>query len=425
MGIWNQVRARLPKRLIPWGHSYGSMGVMRLPAITGAEDLEVPRASTALQHPAVMASVNIISRGIAVAPIKVRGIDGAEPAPEAKRIEDWLNRTWSHNFTAYTSKEKLVRDVLLHGVGAAVVSRAGGRPVAIHTIDPGTLTKERRPDGSIKYRISAVDPVVEFESAEVVELSYQLQSDGISWVSPVQAGWNAISAGLLALAFQRDLFARGASPWLILKGDERAIGEAGWQKTQETFNRRLEEVQRGGRRAVLLPDRVDVSEVGMDPVAAQLEQLGQQSVEQIARLYGVPLSFLADPRAGGYASLEEESRRLVRQTLGPYAEQLEQQLDKVLFPAGRHRVKLDLDSDIRGDAATRWTNYTAAIRSGVMTPNEVRALEGMAPSDDPAADQLMKQGAMVPLSSDESEPPQFAPEEQINPFEEEDPDDEE
>ena len=421
LGIWNQIRARLPKRLFPWGHSYGSTGVLRLPGIEGAGDIRTPRVSTALQHPAVVAAVTTISRGIAVAPLKVVASDGGEPGPEAKRIEGWLNRSWAHGVTAYDGKAKLVKDVLLHGVGAAVVTRTAGRPVALHVLDPETLTKERKPNGSITYRISAVDPVSVFDTSEVVEINWLLDPDGIGWVSPIDAGWSAISAGLLAILYQRDLFGRGASPWLILKGDERSIGEEGWSAAQDAFNRRLDQLQSGGRRAVLLPDRVDVTEVGMDPQAAQLEQLGQQSVEQIARLYGIPLSFLADPRAGGYASLEEESRRLVRQSLAPYAVQLEQQLDKVLFPAGMHRVLVDLDAGIRGDAATRWANHAIAVRSGILTPNEIREIEGIPPSNDSAADTLMRQGALVPLSSDEPEMPFNEP---VDPFEEEDPDNE-
>ena len=399
--------------------------MLRLPGIKGSGDLQTPRVSTALQHPAVVAAVTTISRGIAVAPIKVVPARGGQPAPDALRVESWLNRSWAHGMTAYDGKAKLVRDVLLHGVGAAVVTRAAGRPVALHVLDPQTLTKERKPNGSITYRISAVDPVSVFPTDDVVEVNWMIKHDGISWVNPIDAGWSAISAGLLAILYQRDLFGRGASPWLILKGDERSIGEEGWAATQEQFNRRIDQLQSGGRRAVLLPDRIDVTEIGMDPQAAQLQQLGQQSVEQIARLYGIPLSYLADPRSGGYASLEEESRRLVRQSLAPYATQLEQQLNKVLFPAGMHKVKVDLDDGIRGDVATRWANHAVAVRSGIMTPNEIREIEGMEPSDDPAADVLLRQGALVPLSSDEPEEPQLPPDGQANPFEEEDPDDEE
>ena len=419
LGILKQIRARLPKRLIPWRHSYGATGLVRLPGIKGSDDLNHPTAAKALQHPAVVAAVNTISRGIAVAPIKVIAKGGGEAAPEALRVEDWLNRSWSHGVTAYDAKEKIVRDILLHGIGAGVVTKSAGRPVAIHIVEPSTLTKERKPNGAITYRITAVDPAIVWDTSQVVELTWMTDSDGVGFFNPVEVGWSAISAGLLAIAFQRDFWARGASPWLIAKTEGVTnMGDERWEAAQKNLSRTMDMMVKGGRRMVLLPDRVSFTEVGMDPNAAQLTELGEQSVEQIARLYGIPLSFLADPRAGGYASLEEESRRLLRQTLAPYAMKLEKQLDKCLFPAGQHHVKVDLDAELRGDSATRWANHNIALRSGVLTPNEVRELEGYMPSDNPAADMLWRQGAMEPLEEPTDEPEPELPQLPFNaPFE--------
>jgi len=52
---------------------------------------------------------------------------------------------------------------------------------------------------------------------------------------------------------------------------------------------------------------------------------------------------------------------------------------------------------LRGDFKTRMDAHAASIQNGIRTPNEVRDAENLPPM--PAGDDLMMQGATVPIRS--------------------------
>lgn len=61
----------------------------------------------------------------------------------------------------------------------------------------------------------------------------------------------------------------------------------------------------------------------------------------------------------------------------------------------RMEIEFDFDALLRADAKSRFEAYRIGINTGVMTPNEARAMEHL-PSM-PGGDQLLVQGAMMPI----------------------------
>ena len=46
-----------------------------------------------------------------------------------------------------------------------------------------------------------------------------------------------------------------------------------------------------------------------------------------------------------------------------------------------HELELDLAGFLRGDPETRWKSHEIAVKNRVLTPNEVRVVEGWNPRD--------------------------------------------
>jgi HK97 family phage portal protein len=118
-------------------------------------------------------------------------------------------------------------------------------------------------------------------------------------------------------------------------------------------------------------------------------------------LYGVPPWFLQDLSNANFANSENQDLHLVKHTLAHWTNAWESQMNLKLFGrrVNNRRVRLNMDSLLRGDFKTRADAIAALVQSGVYTPNDGRGYMGLEKSADPNADKQYIQGATVPLGT--------------------------
>ena len=133
--------------------------------------------------------------------------------------------------------------------------------------------------------------------------------------------------------------------------------------------------------------------------SAQLVELKQFVVKEIARLLNLSPVFLQDLTDGTYSNTEQQDLQLTKYTLTRWAKQLEQEMNLKLFgrKANRLFVEFNMDGILRGDFASRMAGHAQAIQNGIETPNEARQMENRPAL--PHGDQLLIQGATVPLGT--------------------------
>jgi HK97 family phage portal protein len=113
---------------------------------------------------------------------------------------------------------------------------------------------------------------------------------------------------------------------------------------------------------------------------AQLLDTRRFSVEEIARIYRVPLALLGHPTPGAmsYASVEAQNLSFVQYSLRPILERIEQSLS-ALLPESDGFIRFNLDALLRGTTNERYDAYTKGLREGFLSLNDVHAYEDMAP----------------------------------------------
>jgi HK97 family phage portal protein len=113
---------------------------------------------------------------------------------------------------------------------------------------------------------------------------------------------------------------------------------------------------------------------------AQLLEARRFNVEDIARLFRVPISLLGHPVAGSmsFASVEAQNLSFVQHSLRPLLERLEQALSGLL-PETEGFIKFNLDALLRGTTLERFDAYTKGLREGFLSLNDVRSVEDLAP----------------------------------------------
>lgn len=113
---------------------------------------------------------------------------------------------------------------------------------------------------------------------------------------------------------------------------------------------------------------------------AQFLETRKFQVEEIARLYRVPLHMIGDLEHATFSNIEQQSLEFVKYTLDPWLVRWEQSLQKSLLSdseKGQYFIKFNVDGLLRGDYASRMQGYATARQNGWMSANDIRELEDM------------------------------------------------
>jgi HK97 family phage portal protein len=117
---------------------------------------------------------------------------------------------------------------------------------------------------------------------------------------------------------------------------------------------------------------------------AQLLEARKFNVEDIARIFRVPLTLLGHPVAGAmsYSSVEAQNLSFVQYSLRSLLERLEQSLSPLL-PESDGFIRFNLDALLRGTTIERFDAYTKGLREGFLSLNDVRNYEDLSSLGDP------------------------------------------
>lgn len=350
---------------------------------------------TALKVPAVSAAVNFLAGTMAGLPLHIykRGNEGRTrvTGPLAVMLHDAPNDFIS----SFEWRKQLFADKLTHGRGLAYIEKNGaGTPVNIWPLDPGKVTVKR--DGFVNvYEYVQDGRTIRYRADEIIDLPFMLKSDGFSHRGPVAMGKDAIGLAIAVNQYGSKFLANGGVPPFAISGNFQS--PASMQRASDDLAKAVEKAAKENRQAVTLPTGLEIKPIGANPEQSQMIDTQRFCIEQIARLYSIPPTFLQDLTHGTYSNTEQQDLHFVKHTLKQHVEQFEQELNLKLFGrSSRVRyVEMNMDGLLRGDFKTRMDGWAQAVQSGVVTPNEAREAENRPAKD--GGDNLMIQGATVPI----------------------------
>lgn len=353
-------------------------------------------SDTALKVPAVWAAVNFISGTIAGLPLHVyERVEGGRKrfdGPIYGVLHDAVNdETTSFDWRKYTFER-----VLTGGRAFTLIVRNGRNEVAeLRSLDPENVEIERV-EGMKFYTYKENGRKWRYEASEVIDLPFMLKADGLSHVSPLTAGKDAIGVALGVQEYAGRFFNNGGVPPFAVSGNFQS-GNA-LNRAADDLAEAVRKASSEGRQALTLPQGLEITKIGSDPEQNQLLETQKFMVEQVARIYSLPPTFLQDLSHGTFSNTEQQDLQFVKHTLKRWVEQFEQELNLKLWGRRNRRffVEFSVDGLLRGDFKTRMEGHARAIQGGFETPNEARELENRPPMD--GGDRLYVQGATVPLT---------------------------
>jgi HK97 family phage portal protein len=145
---------------------------------------------------------------------------------------------------------------------------------------------------------------------------------------------------------------------------------------------RLQQTQTGAsnaRKVLLLEGGVEWQSISVSPEDAEVLASRRFSVEELCRLYQVPPPIIQDLSHGTFTNSREAGRWFAQFSLGPWVRKIEAEFSRSVFTDPAMSLELDMSALMRGDAESRWASHKIAVEAGILTPDEVREIEGFNP----------------------------------------------
>lgn len=332
---------------------------------------------SAMQVAAFHRGLIYISSQIAKLPWDVKDIDNKV---QIGGVANVLNLAANSEMNSFRWRLVMVQQAIIHGNSYAEIERDGaGRVIAMWPLETMRMELVRDISGGLIYQYS--DPsggTVYLRPRDVYHLPNFHTKDGLIGQGVIGYGRDVLGIQIAADAMAGGIFQNSGIPSGLLKHPGKMSDEA-YLRLKESWAS-----QQGGRKTggtSILEDGVTYEPVNIAPEALQFLQSRQFGILEIARFLGVPPTKLFDVTAATYSNVENSNLEVATDTLDSWATNLEMEADVKLlnYRFGGKFTDIDLYSIFRGDMKTRSDYFKAMMGIGAMTPNQIRAREGMPP----------------------------------------------
>jgi hypothetical protein len=135
---------------------------------------------------------------------------------------------------------------------------------------------------------------------------------------------------------------------------------------------------------------MEIKPIGMTMQDAQFVEMANLTVQDAARIMGVPADLLGVQTVTARVDLEQDLMEFLRFFLEPELAMIEEALyaDPELFGGSQTYPSFDTSGFVRGDLQTEATILQSFVQAGILTPNEARHQLGYEADDAPESNQL-------------------------------------
>jgi len=352
---------------------------------------------SAMRVTAVYACIAVLSQSFAILPPVLYRRNGRKK----ERVTDhWLYKLLAKRPNRYQNafewREMLQGHLALRGnCYNRIIANQRGEITELLPINPDSVTMLVRNDGNYNYRVKNKNGSEETFGREEIWHIKGLSPDIYRGYNPIELARDAVCVALSAQSYGAKFFANDARPggWIEYPGtfkdrESKEIFRESWQKQQSGINK--------GKTAIL-DLGMKYHEIGISNADAQFLESRKFSVEDIARLFGVPPHRIGHLDKATNNNIEHQGLEFVTYTMTPWAERWEASIECDLLPEDDDLyIEFDFARLLRGDSASRSAFYHNGILDGWLTRNEAREDENKDPIE--GLDEPLRPLNMMPES---------------------------
>jgi len=352
----------------------------------------IPAPNLALRNSVVNFCVSLIATTISTLPLKLIDTTTKKEAVNHP-ISKVLDRP-NDEQTIVEFLEMFLVNFLLWGNGLAEKEITRGRITGLWPMCAPRVTPLRS-DGELFYEYYALGQSQGLISADnVIHLRWP-GFDDISGTSPVWCAEQAIRLAMTQEKMLLENFGDGVRPDYIIhlppeKALERlqTLRQGELEKEKHLLQSQIEGAKT--RRGLYVPFGYEVSSYQANYQQAQVTEIRDSQVLDIARFWRVPTSKLnVLSKTSNGAQTEAERIAYFQDTIGPIVVKLEKRLERDLLSDNdrlRYQIKFNTKGLLRADTQQQTLQYVQYLQTGIYTRNEIRAFEDMPPYNDQVSD---------------------------------------
>lgn len=346
---------------------------------------------TALGIPAIWRGVTLISDAIGALPI--HAYRHGELVYQTPKILDRPVPTE----TRMETYAAMAASLIVHGNYIAVLGEPGanGLPEYFYPVEPDRVQVSRESDGRVVYRIDEKP----YDKSEILHIKYFTMPGSLVGEGILAAQKQAIGKGIAINEYAAKYFDGGVLPSAVIKSSNPDLSQEEADALKSAW---LSMYSSRNRAPAVLNASTSFEVLSSNAQESQLIEAQQQSLVEAANILGLPAYYLGAPNSSRtYTNVEQENLQLVRWSIQPIAERIEQAMSDLLV-RGQY-AKFNYDSLLRTDTLSRYQAHKIALEAGFLTVDEVREyedLESMAESTEDYQEEAPSQDTEEQLPSE-------------------------
>jgi len=342
----------------------------RIPAQAGAAIRYTPEL--ALAQPSVFTAVRMVSAAVQSMPWQsmVRSTRlPVDPQPAIIRQPDpWHPRE--------DTLRRIATLLLLHGnayLWLTAPDRSGRPTVAIPVDNSEVLVQWNEAGTRPTYRWRG--QLLEL-NRDLMHLKYMdLGPAHLFGIGPVQAIAGSIAGALNADQLVAQQYTDGAWVDGVLQAPNKLT-----KAEADRLRSQWDAAHAGKRGTAVLEGGIEYKPVMMSNAEAELLASRKWYATDIMRTFGIPAPLAGLPMGEGssltYQNIEGVKSQFAQFAVQPVTDTIESAFTQLTVPSTQE-VLFQFASLLRADISTRFSVYQTALAAGILTVNEVRALEGL------------------------------------------------
>jgi len=342
---------------------------------------------SALALTALRACVTLLAESVAQLPCELyrRDDKGGRDRATDHPLYDVIHSQPNKKDTSFEYYELTQGLLGLEGNHISLIDRDGsGYITELIPMNPKKIQVVKGQDGLPYYKLTDTGDILPMRMVHHIK-GFSL--DGFVGMSPIATNADSIGLALATEHHASAVFQRGAT----MSGVIQRPNEAPPIKDQKAVDRLLNkftERHGGGLRnafsVALLQEGMEYKQLAMDNEKAQLLESRAFGVNEICRLYKIPLHMIQhmEKSTAWGSGIEQMSLGYVIYTLMPWIKRIEAAMMRdLLLPSERknHYIEFNVSGLLRGDQKARYEAYAIGRNWGWLSVNDIRRLENMPP----------------------------------------------
>ena len=338
---------------------------------------------TAMQSTAVQACITLLAESVAQLPCELyrRTTNGGRERATDHPLYDVIHCSPNGWMTAFEYHEQNQGVLGLRGNCYNLIERSpSGHVEELIPVHPDKIQTLRGSDGLPYYNLLDYNETVPMRFIHHIRWFSENSYTGLS---PIQLHKDAIGLGMATEQHAEKVFSNGTTLSGVLERPQeaKALNQDSVNRIKQSFKEEYSGLKNAFSVA-LLQEGMKYSKISMTNEDAQLLASRQYGVNDIARIWKIPLHMVQHLEKATFSNIEHQGLQYVIYTLMPWLKRHEQAMMRDLLTKEERKeyyIEYNVSGLLRGDQKARYEAYAMGRQWGWLSVNDIRRLENMSP----------------------------------------------